>query len=224
MNTDAKSWPMFNPNTLRPLNDEEIDHIRQAAHRFNRLFNEGLSEDFRYVFTASPRNLADLDYDFYELGGVNWYRDHGHGFTCAWGEILTQSFGFEWAAMQGAESLRDCVLRHQEASYVFFPWQTLWSIVESSGNQFEKAEGAWIRILKNVDSALGIPASWHPAVDAIRDEETSLPAKVIRPLRTLYDESDRFFEILSLEPYDWNDATDWDKVADWLNSQVKRFP
>ncbi len=141
MSIDPKRWPTFDAETLIPLDKDEISEVESACHSFNERFNSVFAEEYRYQWNASPLNLGNLNYDFYEFGGGHWYADHGYGFTCTWGQILVTSFGFRWMKMAGAENLRDWVLKHEEAIYGFFPWQTLWSIVESSGNQHEKAVG-----------------------------------------------------------------------------------
>lgn len=212
---------MNGKDQLRPLTEEETSEFDYAVGEFNRLFNDGLIEEFRYRFDATPSNLSNLDYDFYEFGGTNWYRDNGHGFTCAWAAILIKSFGFEWAALRDSTSWRDHVLYHREGYCVFFPWQLLWSVVESGGNQHDKAFAAWVRILEQVDSIYGVPEGWHPAIDAILGVTTLVPLAVGNELKRFRRGNPFFFYELGLEPYDWNETSDWDSVARWINALIE---
>jgi hypothetical protein len=107
MTSDRKCWSAFNAATLTPLDKEEILVVESACTSFNERFNSIFSEEYRYQWSASPLNLGNLDYDFYECGGGHWYSDNGYGFTCAWGQILVIKFGFRWMKMAGAENLRD---------------------------------------------------------------------------------------------------------------------
>lgn len=206
---------------LRPLTEVEANELDTSVHDFNRIFNEGLLAEYRFKFDASPSNLADLDYDFYEFGGTNWYRDNGYGFTCAWAAILVKSFGFEWAALQGTSSLQNYLLYHRDAYFIFFPWHMLWSIVESGGSQHDKAFAAWVRILEQVDGVYGVPGGWHPAIDAIYGANELVPLAVVNELKRLRRGNPFFFYQLGLEPYDWSEKSDWDAVARWINALVE---
>jgi len=210
-------WPI-NEGRLRPLTDQEANDFALAVREFNRIFNAGLSGEYQYKFDASPTNLSNLDYDFYEFGGTHWYRDNGHGFTCAWAAILIKSFGFEWAALHGTASLQNCVLYYRDACFMLFPWQTLWSIVESGGNQHDKAFAAWVRVLEQVDGVYGVPKNWHPAIDAIYGDSELMPLAVVNQLKRLRRGNPFFFYQLGLEPYGWNEKSDWDGVARWINA------
>jgi hypothetical protein len=212
--TDSQAKDSFDAGKLRQLEGPALSALRASCDNFNDRFNQKLMEEFRYQFKAGPLNFSDLDYDFYEFGGDGWYHDHGHGFTCAWGTILVESFGFRWETMSDVASLNSCVLRHEEASHLFFPWQFLWSLVESAGYQFNKAEGAWLLTLERVDRVYGLPDGWHPAIDALREVPSSIPPNVVSELRKLREQSEEdFFHVLGLEPYGWAEGTDWDSVA-----------
>ena len=167
MKYDWLACESFDSASRRPLDRHELVTIRKACDQFNTNFNGGYVDGGRYVFEAKPSNLEDLDYDFYESGGHHWRGDHGYGFTCVWGTVLVESFGFEWAAMKNASSLKDCLLAHREAGYHFFPWQYLWGVVESTGHQYSKAQSAWLKIVESVDSSISVPDGWHPAIDAL---------------------------------------------------------
>lgn len=219
MTIDPKRWPTFGANTLTPLDRHEILELESACNSFNEQFNRLFAEEYRYKWTASPLNLGNLDYDFYEFGGGRWYSDNGYGFTCAWGQILVTSFGFHWMKMAGAENLSDWVLKHDEASYVFFPWQTLWSTVESSGNQHEKAAGAWMRILNQVDGVLGVPTSWHLIPDVLRGDMKWVPKRVADEMKAIYDHPQWCFEILGLWPYEWHRKADWGQIESYLKAK-----
>lgn len=210
--------PKFDPDTLQELTAAELREIESGCAEFNTNFNSVFSAEQRYQWDASPRNLANLDYDFYEFGGGHWYRDSGYGFTCAWGQILVISFGFQWMKMEGGENLRDYVLKHDEARYLLFPWQTLWGVVESAGNQTEKAAGAWMRILNEVDAVLGIPTGWHIVTDAIRGD-LKAPKRVVAEMKALYDRPGWRFEVLGLWPYEWQQKADWEQVISYLKTK-----
>lgn len=219
MNSEPKRWPTFDAETLTPLNKDELSRVDAACNSFN----EGFNNVYSYQWKASPFNLADLDYDFYEFGGEHWYRDNGYGFTCAWGQILVTSFGFQWMKMEGARDLPDWVLRHEDAFYIFFPWQTLWSVVESSGYQHEKAAGTWMRILNHVDEVYGLPKGWHIITDVLNGDIEWVPKRVGYEMQAIYNRPNWRFEILGLEPYGWDRDTDWDNVETYLNTKKKEL-
>lgn len=207
----------FDAQSLRPLNERDLSAIQSECRDFKSQFNKGLQEDYRVDFTGAPLDFDKLDYDFYEFGGGNWYRDNGFGFTCVWGTILVDNFGFRWESMNDATTLRDCVLRHEEASFIFFPWQHVWSFVESIGYAHHKAQGAWIQIVKSIDSVYVVPDGWHPAIDAIEGATSFIPPDVVGELRMFRDESEKFLELLGLHPYEWTEVTDWDAVKNWIH-------
>lgn len=215
---DSRPCQTFDVETLRPLDPRDVAEIESACTVFNEQFNSVFAKEYRYEWNASPLNLGNLDYDFYEFGGGHWYQDQGYGFTCAWGQILTTSFGFQWMKMEGATSLRDWVLKHGDASYVFFPWQTLWSIVESCGNQSEKAVGAWMRILNQVDSAYVIPTGWHIIPDVLQGDINWVPKRVASEMRKIYDHPSWCYETLGLWPYYWHRKANWNEVQQYIES------
>ncbi len=81
-----------------------------------------------------------------------------------------------------------------------------------------------MRILQDVDAVYGLPVGWHPAVDAIRGQNSHVPVAVAGLLRELYGRRCDFFEALALEPYEWGAATDWGRVAGWLRLQLETLP
>ena len=221
MINDSQQWQPFDARTLKPLSEDEISVVESACNALNERLNSSVVPEFGYQWNASPLNFADLDYDFYEFGGGQWYQDNGFSFTCAWGQILANSFGFQWMKMEGGTGLRDWVLKSEEAYYVFFPWQTLWSAVESSGSQFQKAEATWMQILNHVDEVYGVPKGWHLITDILTEEFDWVPARAVREMKALYNSSGWEFGLLGLWPYEWDQNTDWEQVESYL--KLKRM-
>ena len=219
---NSNQWPTFDASSLQPLDSSEIKTIESACDKFNENFNNRFSDRYqylRYQWTAAPGNFGDLDFDFYEFGGEHWYQDNGYGFTCAWGEILVKSFGFQWMKMEGATNLRDWVLLHDDAFQKFFPWHLLWSIVESGGHQFDKAEGAWMRILDQVDAVYPLPTGWHVISDVLSGEADWVPERVASEMKVISERPDWHFGVLGLWPYELTPESNWDEVLDNLKSK-----
>jgi hypothetical protein len=175
-----------------------------------------------HEFRGLPADIGITDWVFYELGGSLWDRDNGYALTCAWGNVLVQSFGFQWSVIGTPRDFRDYILHHP-AGYGLFPWKRLWeSVVSQGGGRFERL---WVRIMTDVEMFGSFPEGWYPAIDAIRGEPLGWPSEAIQLLKErFHDRPDTFFEELGLWPYDWTDKSDWSQILSWLGLQFNKRP
>ncbi|WP_145031880.1 hypothetical protein [Caulifigura coniformis] len=198
---------------LRPVTQEERRLVDAGIERFTQWFNVPTIP--RYQFEGRPRDICELDWVFYELGGGLWHCDNGLAFTCVWGNVLVRSFGFEWAVMNEPRDFRDYLLSHPEG-YVLFPWIRLWEAVGNpGGTQFAKSADVWLRILVDIETTSSLPVGWHPATDAIREDRTDFPKRVIEQLEELLA-SPEYLMTLGVWPYDWGADADWSAIESHL--------
>ncbi len=201
---------------LRPATPQECRLVEQGRTTFSKWFNS-VPNVTPHEFIGAPSDIGLADWVFYELGGALWDRDHGYCLTCTWGNVLVQSFGFQWYVMGAPRDFRDYLLHHP-VGYQFFSWQRLWESVLNPGGHSRPTETVWLNIMTDVELFRNLPDGWYPAIDAIRGKPLGWPAETIRLLEKRLDRRpDTFFEELGLWPYEWNVQSDWKQILGWLS-------
>ena len=187
---------------------EALDGLRIAYNRFD-------AEQCR--FAGIPDDLSSLDLIPYELPIAEAFAEGSTPFAAAWGNVLTESFGFAWTCENDCDDIRMFSLVHDEPTVLIFPYFRLIEITRSSGSQDSPAATLWFETIRYFDQRSVVPDGWHPVFDAINCPRTiGCPKSLTTACRRLVDVYPEFYFTMSTYPYRWTRDQNWDAFRNYV--------
>lgn len=207
---------------FQPLYDGELHSLQQRIDALRAWYGQF---DFpplnQCEFHGSIDDIGALDYIFYELGAHSWDWDSGLTHAAAWGNVATNSFGFEWCKVPNETSPHGFAVRHPDVPCLIFPWHRLFELEHNPGRSDGPHSHLLLSTIHDVDNCSVAPDGWHPVLDAIQGRRHDIPKDVVSLLETLCDRDPYWIHHLDLYPYDWGEQTDWNQVLSAVNSWIK---
>ncbi len=211
--------------SLHLLSPVQNEILLQALEKMRAAYNRFDVEPCH--FSGIPEDLSSLDYIPYELPMPDDCSEGSIPFCLAWGNVLVNSFGFEWLAESEHDDARLFALWHHDPQVLIFPYPRLLEIVRSVGCQDSPAETLWFDTVHYVDRWFVVPDGWHPVLDAINCPETiGCPKPFTESCRRLVSADIEFFHSMSTYPYKWARTKEWGRLLDYTEDlwRAKRGP
>jgi hypothetical protein len=166
--------------------------------------------------TGHLSDLRILDFYTAEFPEATMGQDDGHAIGCYFALLLVKNCGFRLSTDDTSCCRIDrCVLIHEVASFIFFPWQTLIQYNENTGGA-SPCVSLWIDTIRlHNESGKHVCSSWHPIFKMAYNFDGSWPVDVASLSGEIVNNRPDLLHILA-DAIEWNDQTPIDVVRSRL--------